>query len=492
MKPITIRGEPVQHDGMQVRQLLTAGFCIFTLAACTGTPQDAWQARYNAGQKASQDKNRPLAINEFETAAQLARAELSTLAPTNKIRRLLLQNRLADTEAALAKIKLDEGDLVGARQHILRALALREKLAGRNSESVATLLSALATVAYEQDKFAEAEKYARQAYEIRLKVLGDEHPHVAIAANNLAEVYQKQGKDTDAEEMFEQAVTIYKNSDNQPGVLDVLNNMAMFYKKLGRWRDAKNVIDIALELERVEGNTSTVDRAMTLNALGAVNKAMYEYDEAEKNYREAIVLLDKDEKNNGAALCDALDNYGDFLLMQSEYDKAEKVFLRAIDMCEKSLGKKHTSTAERLTDIGILYKNKGNLKAAESALLRALEIQKHTFDVDSPVMLQTLYKLSAVYKAEKKYDKASELYANLLPELEKRYGNKHPYVADVLENWAAVLEQSPTHAAQVKQLQARAATIRGKKSINTVKDNTGRPQTPQAPAPGLFPKEVES
>jgi tetratricopeptide (TPR) repeat protein len=463
---------------MPTHQLLATLLCIVCLAACAA-PQDAWQARYQAGQKALQQKDRQLAIKEFQSAAQVAQLELQSL-PAGDPKRTPIKTRLADTLSAVAKIKIDSGDLTGAHYDLLVLLKLQEELSGHEDAATALVLSALSTVAYEQEKFAEAEGYAREAYEIRLKVLGDKHPHVAIAANNLAEVYQKQGKDAEAEEMFEQSINIYKKSDNQTGVLDVLNNLAMFYKKLGRLQDARKVVETALELEKEEGNSSPVDRAMTLNALGAINKAMYEFDDADKNYREAIDILDGqgDTPQSSSALCDALDNYGDFLLLQSEYEKAEPIFKRAIAMCEKSRGKNHSSTAGSLVDMGILYKNQGKLTEAEESLKRALDIQEKGFEVDSPVVLQTLYKLSAVYQQDRKYNQASSLYETFLPRLVKRYGEKHPYVADVLENWAAVLDDSPEHKEKVKQLLARAKKIRGSEHSSVTKHDHSKPHTP--------------
>lgn len=469
---------------MQLRQLFIASFCLLCLVACT--KGDAYQARYDAGQKALQKQNKPLALASFQQAADIAQLELNDAGAAGQKRKTFLMNRVADAKSAVAKIRLDAGDLIGARQIMLEVLALREQLHGRNDESVATILSALATVAYEQEKYAQAEEYALEAYEIRLKALGDKHAHVAIAANNLAEVYQKQGKDVEAEKMFEQSIKIYERSDNQPGVLDVLNNLAMFYKKQGRLSEARHIIEMALSLEKQESDPSVVDRAMTLNALGAVDKAMYEYELADKHYKEAIELLDKAKQNEetAAALCDALDNYGDFLLMQSDYKNAEPVYQRAITMCERSRGVNHSSTAERLSDLGILYKNTGRMAEAEANLKRALDIQLLGFEVDSPTVLQTLYKLSAVYKAEKQYEKACDMFESILPKLEKRYGSSHPYVADVLENWASAVSEDPPHAAQAAQLQARAKKIRGSGTARTrpaERENNTRHSAPTAP-----------
>lgn len=472
---------------MAARKTLFIWACILGLTACT-TQQDAWREHFSAGQKALQKNDRARALKEFNLAGKLAAMELTHTEPGDQKRIATVLQQLADSKSSAAKVKLDSGDLVGARGDLLEALKITTRLHGEKDETVATIYSALATIAYEQEKFAEAEEYAKRAYDIRLQVLGDKHPHVAIAANNLAEVYQKLGKDEEAEKMFEQCLNIYEKSDNQAGALDVLNNLAMFYKKLGRLDDARRVIEEALEIERQDADISVEDRAMTLNALGAVNKALYEYEAAESNYIDAIKLLDRDPEHSAATLCDALDNYADFLMLKNEYDKAEPVYKRAIELCIKSRGPEHASTAERLQDLGAVYKNMDRLPEAEEMLKRALAIEEKNLDADSPVFLETVYKLSAVYQAEKKYEEASALYENLLPKLEKVYGAKHPYIADVLENWAGVLDDSPVHLRQVNQLLVRAREIRGKHQVNT---NT-RTEPTREPPRSMPVKEQES
>lgn len=472
---------------MAARKTLVMWTCILCVTACT-TQQDAWREHFNAGQKALQKKDIARALKEFDLSGKLAQMELNHIEPGDQKRILTVLQQLADSKTSLAKVKLDSGDLVGARSDLLDALKIAKRLHGEKDETVATIYSALATIAYEQDKFAEAETYAKSAYDIRLQVLGDKHPHVAIAANNLAEVYQKLGKDEEAEKMFEQCLNIYEKSDNQTGALDVLNNLSMFYKKLGRLDDARRVIEEALEIERQDPNVSLEDRAMTLNALGAVNKALYEFDAAEVNYTDAIKLLDHDPEHHAATLCDALDNYADFLLQKNDYERAEPVYKRAIELCTKSRGAEHASTAERLQDLGSMYKNMDRLPEAEAALKRALAIEEKNLDADSPRFLETVYKLSAVYQSEKKYEEASALYENVLPKLEKVYGPKHPYIADVLENWAGVLDDSPSHQRQVNRLLVRAREIRGKHHVNTNSGGDSRHQPPRT----MPPKERES
>ena len=71
------------------------------------------------------------------------------------------------------------GDLAGARPHLERALAICEKVLGREHTETAGTLNNLAFLHRRQGRYAEAEPLYRQALEIRRTVLGESHPDCA-------------------------------------------------------------------------------------------------------------------------------------------------------------------------------------------------------------------------------------------------------------------------------------------------------------------------
>jgi CHAT domain-containing protein len=70
---------------------------------------------------------------------------------------------------------------------------------------------------------------AERALAIREKVLGKEHPDVASSLNNLAYLYQAQGNYSQAEPLYQRALAILEKvlGNEHPLVATTLNNLAL-------------------------------------------------------------------------------------------------------------------------------------------------------------------------------------------------------------------------------------------------------------------------
>jgi CHAT domain-containing protein len=88
---------------------------------------------------------------------------------------------------------------------------------------------------YQQGKYAEAIPLAEKALAIREKVLGKEHPDVAQSLNNLAVLYKSQGNYSKAEPLLVRALAIREKvlGKEHPDVATSLNNLALLYWSQG-------------------------------------------------------------------------------------------------------------------------------------------------------------------------------------------------------------------------------------------------------------------
>jgi len=77
-----------------------------------------------------------------------------------------------------------------------RALAIHEKLLGKEHPDLSTSLNNLALLYDSRGSYAEAESLYLRSLAIDEKVLGKEHPEVATILSNLAGVYHSQGNYT--------------------------------------------------------------------------------------------------------------------------------------------------------------------------------------------------------------------------------------------------------------------------------------------------------
>ena len=112
-----------------------------------------------------------------------------------------------------------------------RALAIHEKVLGKEHSLVATSLNDLAELYDAQGNYQKAEPLLQRSLAIGEKVLGKEHPDVATSLNNLALLYKKQGNYQKAEPLYLRSLAIREKvlGKEHPDVAQSLNNLALLY-----------------------------------------------------------------------------------------------------------------------------------------------------------------------------------------------------------------------------------------------------------------------
>lgn len=111
---------------------------------------------------------------------------------------------------------------------------------------------------------------------------------------------------------------------------------------------------------------------------------------------------------------------------------------------------------------------------AEEQFQAALDVA-NTLPDDDPRLATSLSNLAALYHAQKQYAQAEPLYERLLSLRERLSGSMHPQVAEVLEDYAALLRAMhpvrslfPWSAAE--KMAVRAAQIRHREGSETTVD----------------------
>ena len=89
------------------------------------------------------------------------------------------------------------------------AIAIKEKLLGREHPSLATSLNNLANVLRSMGRTAETEPLYRGSMAIQEKAFGRDHPHVATSWHNLGVVLREAGRYDEAEPLLRDAVAIW-------------------------------------------------------------------------------------------------------------------------------------------------------------------------------------------------------------------------------------------------------------------------------------------
>ena len=147
---------------------------------------------------------------------------------------------LAEGLSQLGRLYARTGKLTEASALHTRALAMREKIFGREHPKVADSLGGLAWVEVERGRFAEAEAYARRALALREKALGPNDPDVAEMIFSLANIQSRAGQHAAAAAGYQRALGMIERAYGPDHVLiaTILEQYAPALRALNRPADA--------------------------------------------------------------------------------------------------------------------------------------------------------------------------------------------------------------------------------------------------------------
>ncbi|MBU7583344.1 MAG: tetratricopeptide repeat protein [Nostoc sp. TH1S01] len=194
---------------------------------------------------------------------------------------------------------------------------------------------------------------AERALAMFERVLGKEDPLVAINLGLLALMYQEQGQYKKAEPLFLRVLAITeKEHPHQvhPDVAASLNSLAQVYYSQGKYQQAESLFIRALAIfEQLQGKEELV--AITLSNLAVVYQAQGKYQQAESLLLRALKIREKMPNNESSSLTTIWNNLATVYREQQKYQQAESLFLRALALDEKQYGKEHPYVATSLQDL---------------------------------------------------------------------------------------------------------------------------------------------
>ncbi|HEX2645477.1 MAG TPA: tetratricopeptide repeat protein [Thermoanaerobaculia bacterium] len=259
----------------------------------------------------------------------------------------LLRAQLLDT---LGGIHTDLGLFEEARPLLEEALAIRERLHGREHLEVAETLARLGALARLSGK-GDAVPPLRRALAIREARLGRDSPEVADLLNALGTTLATQGHSGEAELLLRRSLALRERlwGDRDPRVAQVLHNLS----------------GLALQRARIDEARQLLRRALAIR-----EAALPEDDPDLTGSREALALVliaRKDTEAEGVRLLERV----------------------AADR-EKVYGPEHPELARTLLNLGLTLSDLGDAATARRHLERSLAIDERTLEPGHPVLLKTL------------------------------------------------------------------------------------------------------
>jgi CHAT domain-containing protein/Tfp pilus assembly protein PilF len=363
----------------------------------------------------------------------------------------------------LALLYDNQGKYAQAETLYQRSLAIREKALGKDHLSVANSLSNLAVLYRKQGKYVQAEPLYQRALAIREKALGKDHPDVATSLNNLALLYDSQGKYVQAEPLYQRALAIRKKTlgKNHPDVANSLNNLASLYYSQGKYAQSESLYQRSLAiLEKVLGKDHP-SVATSLNNLASLYDNQGKYAQSEPLHQRALAIREKTLGINHPDVANSLNNLASLYYSQGKYAQSELSYQRSLAILEKILGINHPDVATSLNNLASLYDSQGKYAQSEPLHQRALAIREKTLGINHPDVANSLNSLASLYYSQGKYAQAEPLYQRSLIIREKVLGTDHSSVATSLNNLAALYRNRGKYA-QAEPLYQRSLIIREK------------------------------
>ncbi|WP_295685707.1 serine/threonine-protein kinase [uncultured Nevskia sp.] len=293
----------------------------------------------------------------------------------------------AEVLVELAGIRVNLGDVAGAREMLERALAQQKSIYGSDSLPVARSLIELARAADKEkgDGSAEIEPNAREA--LRILVLPGQGDRRALA---------------DAKLLLGRALGFSRASTTE----------------------ALNVLEEARQIdEAIDGKDSRAAVNVLLAEMAVLRRAS-RVAEAETAAREAIARLERIAGPENIRLAYPLSELGSLLTELSRYSEAIPALQRSIAIRRKELGDKAPGLAINLAFLGQAYASLNRFDEAEIAFI---EGESAVSEHDEATLYYFLFQRLTFEQNAERWPEAEADARRVFALSRKLYGDEYPY-----------------------------------------------------------------
>lgn len=320
-----------------------------------------------------------------------------------------------------------------AKPYYQRALAIREKVRGRDHPETAVCLNELAGLLFNQGAHAEARAYYERALAIREKALGPDDPDTANSLHNLGYLLRERGDYVAARPYLERALAICEKvlGPNHPNTANSASNLGLLFHYQGVYGGARAYYEQALAIrEKALGSDHPVT-AFSLNNLGMLFHEQGNYAEARPYLEHALAIRKESLGADHPDTALSLNNLGALFRDEGLYAEAKSYLETALASYQRVLGPDHPDTANSLCDMGLLLWEQGNYAEARPFLERALAIRKETLGANHHDTARSLNHLGSLLERQGEYTKAHDCFGQALAICETTLGTGHPLTQTV-------------------------------------------------------------
>ncbi|HKQ78969.1 MAG TPA: CHAT domain-containing tetratricopeptide repeat protein [Blastocatellia bacterium] len=290
---------------------------------------------------------------------------------------------------------------------------------------------------YEKGQYVKSIALAEGALEFKEKQLGPDHAEVAASLNHLARALTARTDYRRAESLLNRALAIQEKSPgaNPPTIAETLNHLAALYLDKGDYVLAEPLYARARSILEKAFGPEDVRVAATLNNQAALHLAKGDYAVAESLLTRALTIQEKKLGAKHHEVARTLHNLGTFYFIKDDYLHAEPLYQRVLDI----LDGKHRFIRrfiDPLAQIESIRASKGSPQDAQEGYDSYLGLTELLFRNNSPYVADTLNNLAAIYIRQGHYQYARQLLERALGIEEKAFGPNHPEVGRTLDQFS--------------------------------------------------------
>ena len=277
----------------------------------------------------------------------------------------------------LALVEHTIGNLTEAKELNLKAIAIREKVLGKDHPEFATSFNNLSSVEYDLGNLSEAKELCLKAIVIREKVLKKDHPTLAINYTLLASIEQDLGNLYEAKALNLKAIAILAGvlDKNLPNLAKTFNNLAGIESDLGNLQEAKKLYLKAIAMSKKVFDKGHCSFAIVYFNLGCVEKNIGNLNEAKKLFGKAISIWEKMLEKGQSYLDKGYSKLASVEKAMGNLLNAKKFQLKAVVIREKTVGNDPIGLATSYYDLAQIDCDLGNFKDSELLFRKALAIR---------------------------------------------------------------------------------------------------------------------
>ncbi len=363
----------------------------------------------------------------------------------------------------LGMVLFKMGEYHHSREHLLRALAIREECQHAEKQcDIAQTLNNLGITLGHLGLFAEAENCFDRAEEIYQQAPEDYREAYALCLNNRSCLLQEMGKLEQAVDLSRQslAIRIKTFGESDPRIVTTMSNLATLLTDLNQLDEALEHAERAVEIRRHTIGERHPDFARSLNALGGVQGRMGLQSKAKANYAAARdIFVDRFGWNhpsveialNNLAMCEA--EGGDHRAAIMLFDQ-----LFAINRIRKA--EPDTLLATAMHNCAICHFRQGQARKAIALWTDALEIRRKILGKSHHQTAIVFGSLATAYSVVGDTVTADKIYVDAIDAFEDL---RFPDTNDcngILEQYSTFLDKQG-RADELEQLKSHVRLHRG-------------------------------